>query len=507
LRSCNLTITYRPYTKPPVELLIGPNKIVHYVPRRLLSPEWIRAGLESQWYLPNLTMDTGHTLAHYLHTGAYETMDPQSDSPAMTSFIRLKRALSVYFASTECGLLGLQHLAMGDITKHAVEMDLIDFLRVIKSDFDKFDPVSWVHACLHRKAKAAFEKDHTVFRSEAFLENLEDPAVNRYIMNCVTELYENKVSDMLRREKEMSCGLGDCHQAIRVLSEKQNVFEQSVAVQQHSITSECCGSEIFQNDLVSDEEFCTISCPSSECANQSLEEFTSCSPERARHSKNARTYLHDTDIAESMPCEERCSSIHLAPDCSTITVQTPVVGAVPKRHERELTGAQLAPDLKLSEELVLLHPKVDDKKELKRQKRLRKRKEKQEMRELWEATKRKRLDAAKEECTLNELAGQLDYHNEARASLSWWAGARNEPGRLGLHATELLAALAALINDIEPTRSFPDTQKTIDTIPLLLELGGKGLPDVILTKGIARCAGASVSKESKYRLLPVCFSC
>jgi hypothetical protein len=46
----------------------------------------------------------------------------------MTSFIRLKRALSVYFASTEYSLLGLQHLAIGDITKNAVKMDLIDFL-------------------------------------------------------------------------------------------------------------------------------------------------------------------------------------------------------------------------------------------------------------------------------------------------------------------------------------------------------------------------------------------
>jgi hypothetical protein len=174
-----------------------------------------------------MTMDTGHTLAHYLHTGAYETMDTQIDTPAMTPFIKLKRALSVYFASTECDLLGLQQLAMCDMTKHAVELDLIDFLRAIKNDFSKFGPVSWMHVCLHKKAKAAFEEDQTVFRSEAFLENLDNPTVNQYMMKCVTELYEDKVSKMLKREKEISNSLRDCHQTIRVLSAKQNGLEQS----------------------------------------------------------------------------------------------------------------------------------------------------------------------------------------------------------------------------------------------------------------------------------------
>jgi hypothetical protein len=116
----------------------------------------------------------------------------------MTPFIKLKRALSVYFASTDSGLLELQHLAMCDMIKHAVEMDLVDFLRAIENHFNKFGPESWVHADLRKKAKATFEEDHTLFRSEAFLETLENPTVNRYMMKCVTELYEGRVSDMLR---------------------------------------------------------------------------------------------------------------------------------------------------------------------------------------------------------------------------------------------------------------------------------------------------------------------
>jgi hypothetical protein len=172
----------------------------------------------------------------------------------------------------------------------------------------------------------------------------------------------------------MSDSLGDCHQTIRVLSEKQNGLEQRITVQQDFITPECCGSETFQNDLVYDEEFCTISCPSSQCAIESLEGFMSCSPERNGHSIHARIYLHNTNIAEPMPCEQCCSSIRLAPDRATDTIQALVAGAVPEGYERASTGTHLTQDLKLS--------KVDEKKQLKRQKKLRQRKEKQEMKEL-----------------------------------------------------------------------------------------------------------------------------
>jgi uncharacterized protein YeeX (DUF496 family) len=406
-------------------------------------------------------MDTGHTLAHYLHTGVYETMDTQIDSPPITPFMKLKRALSVYFASTDCGLLGLQHLAMGDMTKHAVEIDLIDFLRAVKNDFNKFGPISWVHACLYSKAKAAFEDDHTVFRSEAFLGNLENPTVNRYMMKCVTELYENRVSDMLRREKEMSQSLEDCYQTIQVLSEKQDVSEQTIDVQEDFITPECSGNQTFQDDLLSDQEFCTISCPSSECPNESLEEFTLCSPDRTGHFKDTGTYSHDTDSAESMPCEQQCLSTHLAPECSTETIQAPIVDAMPERYKSGTGGSHIAPAPKLSKELSSLSSKVDEKKENKKQKKLRKRKERQEMRELWEATKQQRLDATKEGNTSNEWTDQPTHLNKARDRLSWRAGAKDEPGRLSVHATELLAALAAIINDIQPSRSSSDTQETI----------------------------------------------
>jgi hypothetical protein len=154
---------------------------------------------------------------------------------------------------------------------------------------------------------------------------------------------------------------------------------------------------------------------------------------------------------------------------------------------------------------VIWCPKVDEKKEPKKQKKLRLRKEKQGMRELWEPTKRKRLDARKEENTPNGWADEPMHHNEALQSLGWWKSARYEPGQLGLHATNLLAALAGIINGIQPIRASPDTQETnyAPPSPPLLEFAGEGPPDLNQRQASARCARACISKKSKYRFLPV----
>jgi hypothetical protein len=363
---------------------------------------------------------------------------------------------------------------------HAVEMDLIQFLRAIKDDFNKLGPECWVHEYLHKEAKAAFEEDHTVFRSEDFLKNLENSDVNKYMMKCVTELYDDKVSDMLRREKAMSNSLGDCHQNIRVLSEKKAVSERGIAIQKdfitpladESTTSECCGYETFQEDIVSNEDFCTLSCPSSECPNEPpecSEEFTSCSSELPGCTKDARMCLHDTDLARSMPCDQRCSPTHFAPECSMETSQATVGGASPEECEGEPTGSHLAPECKPSKDQVSLQSKIDETKETTRQKRLRKKKEKQEIKELWEMMRQKRLDAGEGEYTPKKPVEKPKYHDKVQAGPSRWAGAGDKPESLSSHTTDLRAALAAMINDIESLRSSPNTQATHYVPPPLLE--------------------------------------
>jgi hypothetical protein len=56
---------------------------------------------------------------------------------------------------------------------------------MIKCDFKKLGSASWMHEYLHQRAKTAFEEDHAVFKSEAFLANLGSLKLNIFMMKCV----------------------------------------------------------------------------------------------------------------------------------------------------------------------------------------------------------------------------------------------------------------------------------------------------------------------------------
>jgi hypothetical protein len=397
-------------------------------------------------------VETGHTLAHYLHTGVYETIDTPVDS---STFAKMNQAISVYFASTDYGLPGLQHLTMCKMKDNAVGMDFIQFLRVLKDDLHRFDPGNWVLECLQQKAKAAFAEDHTVFKSEAFLENLEHPGVNRFMMKCVTELYDDKVSDLLRREKKMSGSLDDCHETVRVLSEKKDVFEQGILTQQDFVTPfagepTCCGDETFQEDLVSNEDFCTISCPPSECPEDLLEfrgERTKSFAATTKHSK-------DADLTGSVSRDQPCSSTHLAIDFPIRAGQVRMTrsGAI---YGGESAGSHLSAKLDPLRNTVVPQSKMSDKKESKKQKKLRKREELKDMRAFWEMTREQRCSKAEG----IEIAPEpVDYsdHNKVESGLSWHSGNGKTPERVEPRISVLRARLAAILDDIESSQPSPD---------------------------------------------------
>jgi hypothetical protein len=390
-----------------------------------------------------LDVETGHTLAHYLHTGVYETIDTQVDS---STFAKMKQALSVYFASTDCSLLGLQHLAMCEMKDNAVGMDFIQFIRALKDDLDRLDPGSWVLECLHKKAKAAFVEDYTVFKSEAFLENLEYPGVNKFMMKCVTKLYDNKVSDMLRREKKMSESLDDCHRTIRVLSEKKDVFEQGILTQQDLVTPftgepTCCGDEAFQEDLVSNEDFCTISCPPSECPDELLE----CQGEITKSFADTTEHCKDADP---------CSSTHLALEFPTGADRARITCSTAK-DRGEAVGSHLGAKLEPSRTSVAPQSKMTDKKESKKQKKMRKREELKDMRALWEMTRGQRSSEA-EGVNIDPEPVDHSDHNKVESGLNWHTGNGKTPGRVDPRIAVLRATLAAVLDDMESSQPSPD---------------------------------------------------
>jgi hypothetical protein len=386
-------------------LHIGSKKTVYYVPSHLLPSGWSKTDGEDPILLCDVEMETGHTLVHYLYTGEYQTLDTVVNS-TLDACDGLKRAFLVYVMAQNHNLIDLRELALHEFEGHCARLDIFEILGAIKSDFTKLGPDSWVHAFLHAKAKTAFETDHTVFSSEAFLGCLDNVALRDFMLRCVMKLYSDKVSHTSNTEKETSQKLDECDQTRRNCSVEEANTEQCMVVQQDSITSlidehdsimeERCSEEAFESDTMSSEGFCTISCPSyddsiepSECLDQSielLEERTACA-------------------VEPIPCEDEIAPCVEEPTPCTeeLAPSTDEVQDYPDEAPMEdIAVTETAEEFHIRQEPEM-EAKPKNKKTMK-QKRLRKMRERREMMESQEIECESSLPKPNETVCASQLA-------------------------------------------------------------------------------------------------------
>lgn len=231
--------------------------------------------MRGKLYFPDVDTKTGHTLVHYLHKEAYETPITNDDSPLLEAYTKLKAALLVYIATSKHDLVGLQQLAIHEIEEHGSNLDIFEILRTIDDDFSKLRPNSWVHDYLQQKAKVAFEQDHTVFTNEAFLQDLNNASLIKFMARCTVNLYNTRLSQMLTTEKELCPRLHTKDQCVqnRQLNDSTVELEQNVVFHMtpgDKIPVEECDLQGVE-DVATSEGFCTISCPPSEAPDGEVE--------------------------------------------------------------------------------------------------------------------------------------------------------------------------------------------------------------------------------------------
>ncbi|OAK95320.1 hypothetical protein IQ06DRAFT_231854, partial [Phaeosphaeriaceae sp. SRC1lsM3a] len=382
-------------------------------------------GPMEQLSLSDMDLATGHTFVHYFHTGMYETIHTESDPTILTAVAKLKQAVAVYLATVHHDIPCLKELAISEMRTHASRLDLMEFILAIGEGFQRLGPESWVHGYLEQKAKAAFRENHTVFTSEAFLDTLDNTKVARFMMRCMAECYDNKISNMGLTEKGMSEILSDCQPSLPVLSQKEAVAEQNTTAQHQIITPladesailECYAIETLQDDLVSVEDFCTISCPSSEWAGEPracLEELVKCSAELREHYQNVPSH-------------------------------GPIAGSITKRCDEKPNGCHHLLKNQALKDSVVNQSTMNEQKETKKQRKMRLKQERKEMKELWEIMKQIRSEAAKGSSNITESVVQSNYQGEVHK------GPIRHAGDGDSRMTDLRAALTDILNDIRPT--------------------------------------------------------
>ncbi|KAJ4984809.1 hypothetical protein SVAN01_09682 [Stagonosporopsis vannaccii] len=153
-------------------------------------------------YFPDVDPKTGHTLVHYLYKETYETSITQDETEEKSRQCKLKAALLVFIATEQYELTGLQNLAMKEIGMQCLFLNIFEILSVIDVEFSRISPDSWVHRRLSSEANAAFTGDHTVFANEAFLQDLKNADLIKFMTRCVVDLYNTRLSQLLLRDRE-----------------------------------------------------------------------------------------------------------------------------------------------------------------------------------------------------------------------------------------------------------------------------------------------------------------
>lgn len=301
IESENLTDTYSSYTVPPATLHIGPDKIAYFVPKNFLPAEWIDCSSQEQFHLPDVDIQTGHTLVHYMYKGIYESSAANASTGSLYACTKLKAALLVYITTCDHNLPGLRLLATHEIQEHGSRLDLVDILDTIDCDFSKLCQESWVHGYLRQKAKMAFEQDHTVFTSEAILRNLNDTALLKFLMQCTSDLYNIRLSQILSTKREQCQEVDNQDQRVRDASLDRNppTLKQNgdfIVPSADEMPMEQSSVHEIKDDMMH-EDFCTISCPSS---------GSDCGVEAYSHDNTARETFEMLTSAVQDACYETC---------------------------------------------------------------------------------------------------------------------------------------------------------------------------------------------------------
>jgi hypothetical protein len=190
-----LTVTYSPYSRPIATLYIGTEMDRYFVHKDLLqSPYWLHAEI----MLPDVHQDIGHTLAHYLYTGEYQTRNPMVVVLARQRQFRM--AVLVYLAADRYRIGGLRQLAAREVERFGMDMEFSDIVFRLNKDFQRApDDKGWFCDYLKTKAKPVFEEDHTAFEN-GFIDGISNATFKELMSKCVREIYYDRISQTLDLE-------------------------------------------------------------------------------------------------------------------------------------------------------------------------------------------------------------------------------------------------------------------------------------------------------------------
>jgi len=177
-----LTIPYSPYaTTQMVSLEVGPEATRFLVHDSVLSRSEVLAAksyplafVKQSVLLPELDLNTAHTLVHYLYTGKYQSLNTLTSSDKVIPEV-YKLGAGVYCAAARYKLPGLAELAQNKLKSLDEEMSIFDILTVARDHAFPLLPEDdlWYPSYVEQSLNDAMADDPEPFRKPDFITTVE----------------------------------------------------------------------------------------------------------------------------------------------------------------------------------------------------------------------------------------------------------------------------------------------------------------------------------------------
>ncbi|KAF3034764.1 hypothetical protein E8E11_004986 [Didymella keratinophila] len=206
-REASAAVSCSRYTSPPVTLRVGSDLESYYVPEVLLQAlnDLSRSeATEPTIDLPDVDVDTGHIIVHFLHTGQYQTLrNNEEETTPDYSKADFKKAIAAFIAAKKYGLTALQEVAKEQISECAESISVIQIAHGVGKDTLAAlqEDAGWLQDLVLRKIEQTFKENDEIFSSASFFSGIKSLQLAKLCGQQVANLYCFQSRDV---DKEVS---------------------------------------------------------------------------------------------------------------------------------------------------------------------------------------------------------------------------------------------------------------------------------------------------------------
>jgi hypothetical protein len=168
------------------------------VPKDILlkSPK-LHAAFENQLpELPEIPDDVGHILAHFLHTGTYESLRPKETDPQTRQVEELRTSIRAYSAARAYELPKLMRLAEKRIEKYGDGLSLPNLLEVTKDAHPTLSETdTWFLGYLKSRIRPHLKDPKSLLGSNLLDQISTILSPNRVLLRTVLEMFCERMED------------------------------------------------------------------------------------------------------------------------------------------------------------------------------------------------------------------------------------------------------------------------------------------------------------------------